>query len=143
MNSANAGFLTRDAVDKRQKTHNLFLMVMYRAAREATTTTSQRRASLRAELVRLGGRWLLKHRGRNEMTIEQMRRRAAIAERLVPKPPAGTHTLALNAGGVRADHVSTRLSDPSRHILFLHGGGFIIGSPALYRHFTLRIASAR
>jgi acetyl esterase/lipase len=27
-------------------------------------------------------------------------------------------------------------------VLFLHGGGFITGSPALYRHFTWRIASA-
>ena len=108
----------------------------------AITTTCRRRASLPAELVRLGGRWLLKHRRRNDVTIDQMRRLAATAERLVPKPPAGTRTLALDAGGVQADRVSTRLTESCRHILFLHGGGFIIGSPALYRHFTWRIASA-
>jgi len=106
------------------------------------TTPRRRRASLRAELVRLGGRWLLKHRGRNDVTIEQKRRRAAAAARLVPKPPAGTQTLAVDAGGVRADRVSTHLSEFCRHILFLHGGGFVVGSPALYRHFTWRIASA-
>jgi epsilon-lactone hydrolase len=92
--------------------------------------------------VRLGGRWLLKHRGRNDVTIEQKRRRAAMAARLVPKPPAGTQTLAVDAGGVMADRVSTALSESCRHILFLHGGGFIVGSPALYRHVTWRIASA-
>jgi hypothetical protein len=93
-------------------------------------------------MVRLGARWLLKRRGRNDVTIEQTRRRAATVERLVPKPAAGTRTLALYAGGVRADRVSTPLSECCRHVFFLHGGGFIVGSPALYRHFTWRIASA-
>jgi monoterpene epsilon-lactone hydrolase len=117
-------------------------MVIDSPARSAITTTCRRRASLRAELVRLGARWLLKHRGHNVVTIEQIRRRASTAARVVPRPPAGTQTLALDAGGVRADRVSTRLSEPHRHILFLHGGGFTVGSPALYRHFTWRIASA-
>ena len=75
----------------------------------AITTTCRQRASLRAEMVWLGARWLLKRRGRNDVTIEQMRRRAATVERLVPKPAAGTRTLALYAGGVRADRVSTPL----------------------------------
>jgi acetyl esterase/lipase len=117
-------------------------MVIEPSAPSAITTTWQGRASLRAELVRLGGRWLLKHPGRNDVTIAQKRRRAALAACLVPKPPAGTQTLAVDAGGVRADRISTALSESCRHILFLHGGGFIVGSPALYRHFTWRIASA-
>lgn len=104
--------------------------------------SAQLRASLRAELVRLGARWLLKHGGRNDVTVEQMRRRAAAVQRLVPRPPADAQTLAVDAGGVRADCVSTPLSEGSRHVLFLHGGGYVIGSPALYRHFTWRIASA-
>ena len=111
-------------------------------APSAITTTRQQRASLRAEMVRLGGRWLLKHRGRNDVTIDQKRRRVAAVQRLVPKPPADTQTLAVDAGGVRADRVSTPLSECWRHVFFLHGGGFIVGSPALYRHFTWRIASA-
>jgi acetyl esterase/lipase len=135
-------FAVPDAVDKRQKTHNVLLMVIDRAARPATQTIRRRRASLQAELVRLGGRWLLKHRNRGDLTIEQIRRRVAIAERLVPKPPASTRTLTVAAGGVRADRVSTSLSEFGRHILYLHGGGFIVGSPAIYRHFMWRIASA-
>jgi len=131
-----------DAVDKRQKTHSVLLMVIDPAARAATKTTRRRRTSFRAELVRLGGRWLLKHRSRNDVTLEQIRRRVALAARLVPKPPPSTRTLTVDAGGVRADRVSTPPSECGRHILFLHGGGFIVGSPALYRHFTWRIASA-
>jgi hypothetical protein len=61
-------------------------------------------------MMRLGGRWLLKHRGSNDVTIDQKRRRVAAVQRLVPKPPADTQTLAIDAGGVRADRVSTPLS---------------------------------
>ena len=47
-------------------------MVIYRAAREATTTMWQRRASLRAELVRLGGRWLLKCELARPLAVEEL-----------------------------------------------------------------------
>jgi epsilon-lactone hydrolase len=100
------------------------------------------RLSLRAELVRLGGRWFIKHSARHGVTIEQARWRAAAAERLVPGPPADTQTLAVDAGGVKAVRISTPAAEPGRHVLFLHGGAFIIGSPSLYRHLTWRIASA-
>jgi epsilon-lactone hydrolase len=76
------------------------------------------------------------------MTIEQVRRRAAGVEQLVPPPPRHTRTVALDAGGVKTYRISTPHSDPGRNVLFLHGGGFIIGSSALYRHFTWRLASA-
>ena len=101
-----------------------------------------RRMSFRARLVRLGVRWFIKHRSGHDMTIEQVRRRAAAAERWVPAPPRSTRTLAIDAGGVRAHRISTPHSDPDRNVLFLHGGGFIIGSSALYRHFTWRLATA-
>jgi monoterpene epsilon-lactone hydrolase len=98
--------------------------------------------SLRAELVRLGVRWFIKHRSRGGATIEQTRRRAVAWERLVPQPPADTETLRVDAGGVNAHRITTKASEADRHILFLHGGGYILGSPSLYRHFTWRLASA-
>jgi acetyl esterase/lipase len=98
--------------------------------------------SLRAEIVRLGLRWLIKRRNHRELTIAQHRRFATAAERLVPGPPVGTETLGVDAGGVKADLITTPASEPQRHVLFLHGGGFIIGSPSLYRHVTWRIAEA-
>jgi epsilon-lactone hydrolase len=98
--------------------------------------------SLQAELVRLGARWFIKRHGRQKATIAQIRRRVAAAERLVPGPSADTETIGVDAGGVRAGRVTTPASEEDRHVLHLHGGGFITGSPPLYRHLTWRIASA-
>jgi acetyl esterase/lipase len=98
--------------------------------------------SLRAEIVRLGLRWFVKRRTCRDMPAEQHRRFVALCGRLVPDPPPHTRTHSVNAGGVRADLITTPESQEHRHILFLHGGAFIIGSPSLYRHLTWRIATA-
>jgi epsilon-lactone hydrolase len=98
--------------------------------------------SLRSEIVRLGLRWFIKRRNLRELTIPQHRQFASTAERLVPNPPADTQTRRIDAGGVRGDLVITPASEENRYVLFLHGGGFIIGSPHLYRHLTWRIATA-
>src|SRR5215831_2608416 len=98
--------------------------------------------SVRSELLRAGLRWLIKHRNHRDLTIEQHRRFITVAERLVPDPPPTTRTIPVDADGVRADMIATPASDADRHILFVHGGAFIIGSPNLYRHLTWRIASA-
>src|SRR5437870_8044201 len=98
--------------------------------------------SVRAEMVRAGLRWLIKHRNHRELTVEQHRRFVTLAERLVPDPPPHIRTLPVDADGVRADLIATPSSVAERYVLFLHGGAFIIGSPNLYRHLTWRIASA-
>ncbi len=98
--------------------------------------------SLRAELVRLGLRALLKRRGSGAMTVAEHRARVAQFERWVPQPPAGTETTRGKIGGVPAVRIATPASRPDRHILFLHGGGYVAGSPELYRHITWRIATA-
>jgi epsilon-lactone hydrolase len=97
--------------------------------------------SLRAEIVRIGTRWLLKGRGTG-IGIAERRRRAEATGRFVPNPPPGTRRIAVDAGGVPAEWVATPASRDDRHILYLHGGGFVIGSPSLYRHVTWRIAAA-
>jgi monoterpene epsilon-lactone hydrolase len=98
--------------------------------------------SLRAELVRFGLRWTLKRRNHRARSVEEHRRFAMSAERLIPDPPPNTRTIALNVCGVRADLITTPSSEDHRHVLFLHGGAFIVGSPKLYRHLTWRIAAA-
>lgn len=95
--------------------------------------------SLRSELVRLGVRWFIKRR---HSTVAAARADILAAARWSPRPPAGTEVLAINAGGVAGEVVATAASRPDRHVLFLHGGGYVAGSPALYRHFTWRIATA-
>jgi epsilon-lactone hydrolase len=98
--------------------------------------------SLRAEALRLGARYLIKPRGGRAIDVADRRRQSAIFARLVPKPPPDIETLVVDAGGVPADLISAGAGEGERHILFVHGGGFVIGSPALYRDFTWRLARA-
>jgi epsilon-lactone hydrolase len=97
--------------------------------------------SLRAELVRVGARWFIKHRGRHK-TITQAREHLHQTQALVPRPPARATTVVVDAGGVEAYRISTPASRPGHHVLYLHGGGYVAGSAALYRHFTWRIAAS-
>jgi epsilon-lactone hydrolase len=96
--------------------------------------------SLRSEVVRLGVRWFMKRPRRP--TVDAARRRIIAAERWIPSPPAGTEVSPVKAGVVRGEFVTTPTSLPDRHVLFLHGGGYVTGSPPLYRNFTWRIAAA-
>jgi epsilon-lactone hydrolase len=98
--------------------------------------------SLRGEIVRLGARWLLKRRARPEHSLAEGRRRLERLGRWVPDPPAGTRRETLDAGGVGAELVTVPASRPDRHLLYLHGGGFVSGSPPLFRHVTWRLAAA-
>jgi|GraSoiStandDraft_16_1057320.scaffolds.fasta_scaffold120692_2 epsilon-lactone hydrolase len=97
--------------------------------------------SLRGELVRVFARWFIKRRSRGE-SVEEARRRLAASEPFVPRPPAGTQTIILDAGGVAAHRIVTPESQKNRHVLFVHGGGYVTGSPSLYRHVTWRLAAA-
>jgi monoterpene epsilon-lactone hydrolase len=97
--------------------------------------------SLRVELLRLGLRRLLKPTNHPGVTIDRRRRRAARFERWVPRPPAGTEMTEGELGGVPALHVAMPESRLGRHLLFLHGGGYVTGSPALYRHVLWRFAA--
>lgn len=99
------------------------------------------RISLRAELARFGLRTFIKGRYRPE-PIEVVRRRFRRMEALVPPPPWGTRIEPVSAGGVPGEVVTTAASDPQRHVLYLHGGAYTVGSPRLYRHFTWRLAKA-
>lgn len=98
--------------------------------------------SLQAEFVRLGLRWLLKSPAGAVPTLAHFRGRVATFERWVPRPPTGTQTLGRELGGVPAVQIAVPHSLPDRHILFLHGGGYVTGSPELYRHVTWRFAAA-
>lgn len=95
--------------------------------------------SLRSEAVRLGVRWLIKPR---RFTVAAARQSIVALARWIPSPPAGTQVSAIKTGGVAGEFVATPASRPDRHVLFLHGGGYVTGSPALYRHLTWRIATA-
>ena len=98
--------------------------------------------SLRAELVRLGLRCLMKPSSRPDVTITRRRERLVNLQRWVPRPPADTEITPCELGGIPALHVTTLQSRADRHILFLHGGGYVTGGPDLYRHVLWRLAAA-
>jgi epsilon-lactone hydrolase len=97
--------------------------------------------SLRARIIRLGLRTLLKPRIRIDSSIESARREVQFLTSLVPRPPRNTKTIAVDAAGVKAERVSTPESRLDRHVLFLHGGSFSVGSPSLYRDMMWRLAT--
>jgi monoterpene epsilon-lactone hydrolase len=98
--------------------------------------------SLRAELVRLGLRWFVKRGSGPVPDIAASRKGYDAIKRFIPDPPRGTKVTRLTIGGVKAVRVATAKSLADRHVLYLHGGGYINGSPSHYRDFIWRIAAA-
>ena len=99
------------------------------------------RISLRAELARLVLRRLVKRRAHHE-TIDAARAGFRAMQRFIPQPPRDVRTTPVDAGGVAGDMIEAPASRADRHLLYLHGGGYRLGSPAMYRHFTWRLAAA-
>ena len=97
--------------------------------------------SLRAELLRLGLRVFLKRRSRH-LDVEAWRARMRAMLPLVPHPPRRSRSTEVKTGAITLLRVTTDKSRPDRHVLYLHGGAYMAGSPADYRHFSGRIADA-
>jgi monoterpene epsilon-lactone hydrolase len=109
--------------------------------RRPSQPLARHRASLRAELVRLGLRLAFK-RSSTQADVAAVRRRLAMFGYLVPKPPRDTQVSRLDLDGVPAVQVATPKSRADRHLLYLHGGGHMSGSPGIYRDFIWRLANA-
>jgi acetyl esterase/lipase len=92
--------------------------------------------------VRLGLRRFVKGKPKHEPTLEEWRRRVADLSWLVPAPPRRTAVQRTDLDGVEAVAITTPEALAGRHILYLHGGGHVSGSPALYRDFIWRLAAA-
>ena len=97
--------------------------------------------SLRSELVRLGVRIFLKRRSRH-LDVEAIRTAMRRMAKLVPRPPARSRTTEVEVGRLAFHQVSTEASRQDHNVLYLHGGAYVSGTPALYRHFSWRIADA-
>lgn len=68
------------------------------------------------------------------------RKQSSSFERLVLPPPSRMQTVETTLAGVPASIVGETGIRDDRQILFLHGGGYAVGSPGLYRHITWRFA---
>jgi len=72
------------------------------------------------------------------MTVPE--RRAATAS--VAQPPAGTQVAPTDAGGVPAEWVTALGVTGGRVVMYLHGGGYQIGSPATLRNLVALLSAA-
>lgn len=75
--------------------------------------------------------------------VEQQRRRLVQATRLT-FPPSGSSSSAAVCGGVPGEWVTarTRGQAAARTILYLHGGGYVAGSPRTHRVITGHLAAS-
>jgi epsilon-lactone hydrolase len=96
--------------------------------------------SLSAEILRLGMRWFVTRGLAPDPQIELLRRQMQTVLRFVPGPPRGTLETELDVGVIKVVRVATPQSLQDRHVLYLHGGGYVMGAPAHYRDFLWRIA---
>jgi acetyl esterase/lipase len=97
--------------------------------------------SMRAQIIRACLHILVKRSLRAASSVQAARRHVKLHGLLISHPPRGTETIAVDAGGVKADRISTGASRHDRHILYLHGGCYVVGWPGLYRDLTWRIAT--
>ena len=98
--------------------------------------------SVRAELVRFALRLQKNRRRRRALPIATVRRRLQLLEPVVPGPPAGTRTEAVDADGIDAVWTAVPEAREDLCILHFHGGGYVIGTAALYRDFIWRVGRA-
>ena len=101
-----------------------------------------RKISRRAELLRLALKSMQFLPVRPGVPIAKVRKRLRYIEPVVPKPPAGTRITPLDADGVRAVRIDVPEARADRCVIYLHGGGYIVGTERLFRDFTWRIGKA-
>jgi acetyl esterase/lipase len=85
--------------------------------------------------------WLTSRPRPENATLEEMRLGFEILGSKLP-PPDDVHTAAVDAAGVRAEWVTAPGADQQRVILYLHGGGYVVGSIATHRGLAGRLSHA-
>ena len=101
--------------------------------------------SLRAELLRLSLKTIKSvktARKQGNVSVADIRRRLAIIESIVPRPPAGTKSTAIDVEGINAVETLVRRARTDCCVLYFHGGGYAFGTEPLVRDFTWRLGAA-
>ena len=76
-----------------------------------------------------------------ELPVEKLRDGMVATTTSLPLP-AGVSTQAVDAGGVPAEWVVPDAADENRVLLYLHGGGYCIGSIVTHRNIAALVAKA-
>jgi monoterpene epsilon-lactone hydrolase len=97
-----------------------------------------RRAALLRAALRLEKRLL----GKRRRSMTQVRKRLALLAPFVPGRRNYTRMTPVDVGGVPGMLAAVAQSRGEHCVLYFHGGGYCIGTAALYRDFLWRIAAA-
>jgi epsilon-lactone hydrolase len=98
--------------------------------------------SWRARILRAGLRLEKRLVGKNRRPMPEIRRRLARLDPWVPGRRNYTQQTEVDAGGVPGLLTAVAQSQAERCVLYFHGGGYGVGTAALYRDFLWRIAAA-
>jgi acetyl esterase/lipase len=102
--------------------------------------------SVATHVAKLGLRTLIKRRlVQRELCVGQIHRTRAEIAAAYDRRPVPDHVTfsSLTLGGVTAERcVVTGPRLPARVVLYLHGGGFMVGTPRMYRKLVWRLARA-
>lgn len=98
--------------------------------------------SVRAHFLRLFLRHAVKTRAHASPDIVRIRRSMDAVARYAPDSPRGVAVRTTAIAGVAAEWNAPRDAVTDKRILYLHGGGFVSGSPRTHRGIAGRLARA-
>ncbi|MCB9456458.1 MAG: alpha/beta hydrolase [Anaerolineaceae bacterium] len=98
--------------------------------------------SIQSHIFRAGLRLQRRFIVNVETSAEQRRARFEHVTRLLRRMPTGVQVAPVAIGDVPGEWLIPNNADPNRLMLYLHGGGFMMGSPATHRAMVARIALA-
>ncbi len=105
--------------------------------------TTPSRLSFRSHLVRMAVRWLVAPALDTSRPLASRRSRLERSARLTRLPyPLRTTVEPATFRGVPGEWVRNTRQPPQRTVLYLHGGGYQVGSVAIYREFAAQLARA-
>lgn len=96
--------------------------------------------SFQLSLLNLLMRWQVKRRFRKNPDVQLLRPVMLQMEPRMSKLPADIAVEELTLGGVAAERLSAPGTKDSAAFLYIHGGGFVAGSPRTHRPLTWRLA---
>lgn len=95
--------------------------------------------SLVAQAIKIGSRLTIRHTPKNADHLVKRFRKALSTPPVPALIPAGVKVMRFHEGPVHGDRL--RVDRPRMAVLYLHGGGYIAGSPRNYHNLAARLAS--
>ena len=96
--------------------------------------------SFQLTLLNLVIRWQVKRRFRKNPDVQLLRPMMEQMEPRMARLPAGIEVEELGLAGVAAERLATPDTQHDKAFLYIHGGGFVAGSPRTHRPLTWRLA---